>query len=77
MKIAAPVLRVGSLHHGLWSGRVSRPVARGKIRKGLFPWAASGRAIANGRRDEGFTKLLCDDSPEAHGSCTDLPPTRK
>lgn len=25
--------------------------------KGLFPWAASGRAIANGR-DEGFTKLL-------------------
>ncbi|AMK21394.1 hypothetical protein [Sphingobium sp. TKS] len=31
-----------------------------------FPWAASGRAIANGR-DEGFTKLLFDDSPEAHG----------
>jgi dihydrolipoamide dehydrogenase len=27
------------------------------IKKGLFPWAASGRAIANGR-DEGFTKLL-------------------
>ncbi len=27
------------------------------VRKGLFPWAASGRAIANGR-DEGFTKLL-------------------
>ncbi len=27
--------------------------------KGLFPWAASGRAIANGR-DEGFTKLLFD-----------------
>ena len=27
------------------------------ITKGLFPWAASGRAIANGR-DEGFTKLL-------------------
>jgi dihydrolipoamide dehydrogenase len=25
-----------------------------------------GRAIANGR-DEGFTKLLFDDSPEAHG----------
>ncbi len=37
-----------------------------KVRKGLFPWAASGRAIANGR-DEGFTKLLFDDSPEAHG----------
>ena len=37
-----------------------------KIRKGLFPWAASGRAIANGR-DEGFTKLLFDDSEEALG----------
>jgi dihydrolipoamide dehydrogenase len=34
--------------------------ARGvKIKKGLFPWTASGRAIANGR-DEGFTKLLFD-----------------
>jgi dihydrolipoamide dehydrogenase len=30
-----------------------------KVRKGLFPWSASGRAIANGR-DEGFTKLLFD-----------------
>ncbi len=29
------------------------------VRKGLFPWQASGRAIANGR-DEGFTKLLFD-----------------
>jgi len=29
------------------------------ITKGLFPWAASGRAIANGR-DEGFTKLIFD-----------------
>jgi dihydrolipoamide dehydrogenase len=35
-----------------------------KIKKGLFPWAASGRATANGRT-EGFTKLLFDDSPEA------------
>ncbi len=32
-----------------------------KVVKGLFPWAASGRAIANGR-DEGFTKLLFDDA---------------
>jgi dihydrolipoamide dehydrogenase len=31
-----------------------------KVHKGLFPWAASGRAIANGR-DEGFTKLLFDE----------------
>ena len=29
------------------------------LHKGLFPWAASGRAIAN-KRDEGFTKLLFD-----------------
>ncbi len=30
-----------------------------RIEKAVFPWAASGRAIANGR-DEGFTKLLVD-----------------
>jgi dihydrolipoamide dehydrogenase len=30
-----------------------------RVEKGLFPWAASGRAIANGR-DEGHTKLLFD-----------------
>jgi len=29
------------------------------VKKGLFPWSASGRAIANGR-DEGQTKLLFD-----------------
>ncbi len=33
------------------------------VSKAVFPWAASGRAIANGR-DEGFTKLLFD--PETH-----------
>jgi dihydrolipoamide dehydrogenase len=32
-----------------------------KYAKALFPWAASGRAIANDR-DEGFTKLLFDES---------------
>jgi len=51
-----------------------------KVKKGLFPWTASGRAIANGR-DEGFTKLLFDDSAEAHGHGKilggDLPPGRK
>ncbi|PSD33993.1 dihydrolipoyl dehydrogenase, partial [Acinetobacter radioresistens] len=31
-----------------------------KYGKGVFPWAASGRAIANGR-DEGFTKLIFDE----------------
>ncbi len=35
-----------------------------KVRKGLFPWNASGRAIANGR-DEGFTKLLFDETTHA------------
>jgi dihydrolipoamide dehydrogenase len=34
-----------------------------KVKKGLFPWTASGRAIANGR-DEGVTKLLFEDIPE-------------
>ena len=33
------------------------------VKKGLFPWSASGRAIANGR-DEGFTKLLFDAAPD-------------
>jgi dihydrolipoamide dehydrogenase len=34
--------------------------ARGiALEKAMFPWVASGRAIANGR-DEGFTKLLFD-----------------
>ena len=53
-------------------GRLDRRPSQGprhqgiKVKKGLFPWIASGRAIANGR-DEGVTKLLFDDSPEAHG----------
>jgi len=37
-----------------------------RVKKGLFRWTASSRAIANGR-DEGVTKLLFDDSPEANG----------
>ena len=37
-----------------------------KVKKGLFPWTASGRAIANGRFDA-LTKLLFDDSPEPPG----------
>jgi dihydrolipoamide dehydrogenase len=45
-----------------WVG-LSEDEAKAKgiaISKGLFPWTASGRAIANGR-DEGFTKLLFDE----------------
>ncbi len=39
--------------------------ARGiAVKKGLFPWSASGRAIANGR-DEGATKLLFDATTHA------------
>jgi dihydrolipoamide dehydrogenase len=45
-----------------WAGVTeSDASARGiRYRKAVFPWAASGRAIANGR-DEGFTKLLFDE----------------
>ena len=45
-----------------WAGLTETEAkARGlKIQKAVFPWAASGRAIANGR-DEGFTKLLFDE----------------
>ena len=39
---------------------------RCRVPGAVLPWTASGRAIANGR-DEGVTKLLFDDSPEAHG----------
>ncbi|WP_338830880.1 dihydrolipoyl dehydrogenase [Bradyrhizobium sp. 27S5] len=44
-----------------WAGRTEEQCkAEGiKFGKAVFPWAASGRAIANGR-DEGFTKLLFD-----------------
>ncbi|MEN9558890.1 MAG: hypothetical protein RLZZ502_101 [Pseudomonadota bacterium] len=44
-----------------WAGKTEEQLKSEGIayRKGLFPWAASGRAIANGR-DEGFTKLLFD-----------------
>ena len=45
-----------------WAGLTETEAkAKGiKFGKSVFPWAASGRAIANGR-DEGFTKLLFDE----------------
>ena len=56
---------VGRLHRSrvAWAGITEeRGKAQGiKIGKAVFPWAASGRAIANGR-DEGFTKLLFDEA---------------
>lgn len=44
-----------------WTGKTESELKRdgSNFRKAVFPWAASGRAIANGR-DEGFTKLLID-----------------
>ncbi len=46
-----------------WAGKTEEQCkAEGiKYGKSVFPWAASGRAIANGR-DEGFTKLLFDEA---------------
>ena len=46
-----------------WAGKTEDQCkAEGiKYGKAVFPWAASGRAIANGR-DEGFTKLLFDEA---------------
>ena len=45
-----------------WVGLTEEEAKKGgiKIGVGKFPWAASGRAIANGR-DEGFTKLIFDE----------------
>ncbi|MEQ1711363.1 MAG: dihydrolipoyl dehydrogenase, partial [Hyphomicrobium sp.] len=45
-----------------WAGLTeTEAAAKGiKVGKAVFPWAASGRAIANGR-DEGFTKLIVDE----------------
>ncbi len=44
-----------------WVGETEDSAKAKGIRfgKSVFPWAASGRAIANGR-DEGFTKLIVD-----------------
>ncbi len=44
-----------------WAGKTEDELKAEGVQfgKAVFPWAASGRAIANGR-DEGFTKLLFD-----------------
>jgi dihydrolipoamide dehydrogenase len=44
-----------------WAGLTETAAAAQDIayEKSVFPWAASGRSLANGR-DEGFTKLLFD-----------------
>jgi dihydrolipoamide dehydrogenase len=46
-----------------WAGKTEDQCKAEGIRigKAVFPWAASGRAIANGR-DEGFTKLIFDEA---------------
>lgn len=45
-----------------WAGKTEAQLKAEGVQygKAVFPWAASGRAIANGR-DEGFTKLLFDE----------------
>jgi len=45
-----------------WAGKTEEQCrAEGrKFGKSVFPWAASGRALANGR-EEGFTKLIFDE----------------
>jgi len=45
-----------------WAGVTEEEAKRQGVQYGIakFPWAASGRAIANGR-DEGFTKLIFDE----------------
>ena len=45
-----------------WAGKTEEECKAAGIRigKAVFPWAASGRAIANGR-DEGFTKLIFEE----------------
>ncbi len=51
-----------------WAGVTETEAAsRGlKYRKAVFPWVASGRAIANGR-DEGLTKLIFDEADRIIG----------
>ena len=48
-----------------WAGQTEDEAKKAGTKVGVakFPWAASGRAIANAR-DEGFTKLIFD--PETH-----------
>jgi dihydrolipoamide dehydrogenase len=48
-----------------WAGITETEAKRRGVtyKKAVFPWAASGRAIANGR-DEGFTKLLFDEETD-------------
>jgi dihydrolipoamide dehydrogenase len=65
--VGQPMLAHKAVHEAHVAAEVIAGELQGnKVKKGLFPWSASGRAIANGR-DEGFTKLLFDDSPEALG----------
>ena len=51
-----------------WVGVTERSAAEDgqEVRKGVFPWAASGRALSLGR-DEGLTKLLFDENDRVIG----------
>ena len=64
-KVAFDVLQIPSVAYThpeiAWAGKTEEQLKKEGVAydKGLFPWAASGRAIANGA-DNGFTKLLFD-----------------
>ncbi|MCX8145158.1 MAG: dihydrolipoyl dehydrogenase [Azovibrio sp.] len=64
-KVAFDALQIPSVAYThpeiAWAGKTEDQLkAEGiKFEKAVFPWAASGRAIANGA-EEGFTKLLFD-----------------
>ena len=64
-KVAFDALQIPSVAYThpevAWAGKTDEQLKREGVDfdKGLFPWAASGRAIANGA-DNGFTKLLFD-----------------
>ncbi|MGB4468373.1 MAG: dihydrolipoyl dehydrogenase, partial [Azovibrio sp.] len=64
-KVAFDALQIPSVAYTLpeiaWAGKTEAQLqAEGiSFEKAVFPWAASGRAIANGA-EEGFTKLLFD-----------------
>jgi dihydrolipoamide dehydrogenase len=51
-----------------------------KVKKGLFPWAASGHAVDIGKTIHPHPMLgesIGMAAEIAHGSCTDVPPARK
>jgi dihydrolipoamide dehydrogenase len=59
-----------------WAGKTEEQCRAEGITygKSVFPWAASGRALANGR-EEGFTKLIFDERRIASSAAASSVPT--